>query len=99
MDAAGDEETSVSIFSLLPNELIQRILEISLFSDYSLQTCLSLCLVASWTRRMALPHLFSTIVLTDGANPLISKADTELGFRFDPGARTELVRNVWCRGP
>jgi hypothetical protein len=69
--------------------IIRLSLEISLASGSSPQTCLSLCLVASWTRKLALPHLFSTIILIHSSAVLI--------LNPDPEERKQFVRNVWCR--
>ncbi|KII89728.1 hypothetical protein PLICRDRAFT_39884 [Plicaturopsis crispa FD-325 SS-3] len=50
-------------FQDLPDELVLSVFNFAAAS--SLQTCLALTLVASWTRVLAIPHLFSTVVLTN----------------------------------
>jgi hypothetical protein len=47
----------------LPVELVQRIFHLAAAS--SRHSCLSICLVASWGRHIALPYLFHTIVIED----------------------------------
>ena len=48
------------IFHHLPIELVNHILDIAASS--SRHSCLDICLVASWTRRIARPHLFHTVI-------------------------------------
>ena len=50
-------------FARLPVELVNVIF--TLAAESSRHTCLDLCLVASWARQIALPHLFRTLVATD----------------------------------
>ncbi|KAL0948870.1 hypothetical protein HGRIS_008989 [Hohenbuehelia grisea] len=50
----------------LPTELVIYILETT--AQISVQFCLTLSLVSSWTRRLALPHLFTTVVLKDNTS-------------------------------
>jgi len=49
------------LLASLPNELVIHILKLAAAS--SRESCLSLCLVSSWTRDLALPYLFTTVVL------------------------------------
>ncbi|KII83396.1 hypothetical protein PLICRDRAFT_180475 [Plicaturopsis crispa FD-325 SS-3] len=50
-----------SAFAAFPPEIILYIFHLAAAS--STQACLSLCLVASWTRALALPHLLRTVTL------------------------------------
>ncbi|KII89792.1 hypothetical protein PLICRDRAFT_566164 [Plicaturopsis crispa FD-325 SS-3] len=50
-------------FQDLPNELVLSVFKFAAASSF--ETCLALTLVASWTRVLALPHLYSTVVLTN----------------------------------
>ncbi|KII83403.1 hypothetical protein PLICRDRAFT_452163 [Plicaturopsis crispa FD-325 SS-3] len=57
--------SDVSVFSQLPSELIVKILDIAAAS--SITTALALCLVSSWARKLARPHLLDTVVLSTNA--------------------------------
>jgi hypothetical protein len=96
-NARDRKRTGHSIFSRLPNELIHHILSLSLASDLSGKTCLSLCLVASWTRELALPYLFSTIIVRDDPKILVMEGN-HLEWSFHPEERKQMVRNLWCTG-
>ena len=50
-------------FNRLPIELVHHILRMAAAS--SRRSSLDICLVSSWARRIARPHLFHTIVITD----------------------------------
>jgi hypothetical protein len=88
---------SLPLFSRLPNELIHRILNFSLASDLSGKTILSLCLVASWTRKLAFPYLFSTIMIIDDVTPLVMHGDS-LQWNLRPVEGKQMVHNLWCTG-
>jgi hypothetical protein len=93
--APDHDGASPPIFSRLPNELIHRILNLSLASDLSGKTILSLCLVASWTRKLALPYLFSTIIIIDDVTPLVMHGDG-LQWNLHPVEGKQMVQNLWC---
>jgi hypothetical protein len=50
-----------SLFIHLPTELVTYILQLAAAGSH--HCSLAICLVASWTRRITLPHLFHTIVI------------------------------------
>ncbi|KII89727.1 hypothetical protein PLICRDRAFT_562359 [Plicaturopsis crispa FD-325 SS-3] len=74
-------------FQDLPNELVLSVFDFAAAS--SRQTCLTLTLVASWTRTLALPHLFSTVVFTShtASRRFLRALDHD-------GERALLVRNL-----
>lgn len=80
-----------SLFPRLPVEIINIILA---FAAESRHTCLDLCLVSSWARQIALPHLFRTLVSKDRkfqkylVNPPYVPFDTNINA-------ASLVKNVW----
>ncbi|KII89793.1 hypothetical protein PLICRDRAFT_566489 [Plicaturopsis crispa FD-325 SS-3] len=76
-------------FHDLPDELVLSVFNLAAAS--SRQTCLSLTLVASWTRTLALPHLFSTVVLTSHT---ASRTFARALDHDDGGERALLVRNL-----
>ena len=80
-------------FGRLPIELVHIIFT---FEAQSRHTCLDLCLVASWARQIALPHLFRTLVAKDhGANFRKYLADPPyVPFNTNINA-VSLVENVW----
>jgi hypothetical protein len=89
-----DSLLGVPVFSRLPNELIHYIFNICLTSECAIQTCRSLCLVASWTRQFALPYLYSTQVFRFHPT-LIPPVGNGYRSPFYPVDKWPLVRNVW----
>ena len=84
----------LSWFARLPVELVNIIF--ALAAQSSRHTCLDLCLVASWARQIALPHLFRTLVAKDHgvrfqkylADPPYVPVSTTINA-------ASLVKNVW----
>lgn len=91
-------EFSPSFSIDLPAELIQYILHLGASS--SRRFCLTLCIVSSWTRRLATPHLLHTVILSDNtALDLFDRYITAPPFKpyspdFNPAS---CVRNLWAR--
>jgi hypothetical protein len=82
-------------FPRLPNELICRILNFAAAS--SKDFCLSMCLVSSWARHLALKHLLSTIVITSHEKAMNFEAYLRSLRRLhcpnrDPAS---LIRGLW----
>ncbi len=84
-------------FPGLPTELIVRILDIAACSSHD--TANSISLVSTWARKIALPHLFNTVVYR--SKPAYS-AGMSSGAKDSPHARKSqsyswgpLVRNLW----
>jgi hypothetical protein len=81
-------------FPCFPVELVNIIF--TLAAESSRHTCLALCLVASWARQIALPHLFCTLVMKDHnvefdkylADPPYMPVNTNIDA-------ASLVKNVW----
>jgi hypothetical protein len=80
-----------SSFNSLPAELVQRIFHLAAAS--SRQSCLSICLVASWARHIALRYLFRTIVIKD----IFSFSRFEKNIANSPYSPTtaSVVNGVW----
>lgn len=84
------------IFPRLPMELVHYVFQLAAAS--SRHSCLDICLVASWARTIALPHLFHAIVIKDNATLLKfvkHVADDEYSsanFSFLPSSA---VKGVW----
>lgn len=81
-------------FIRLPIELVEIIFVAA--AEASRHTCLDLCLVSSWARQIALPHLFHTIVARDHdmkfhkflADPPYTPFNSTI-------TAAPLVKNVW----
>jgi len=84
---------TASPFTRLPPELVHHIL--SLAAAASRHSSLNICLVASWARHIALPHLFHTVVITDDTYTFEFNA---LHPSLPANSRATSVRNVWL-GP
>ncbi|KIM77954.1 hypothetical protein PILCRDRAFT_11615 [Piloderma croceum F 1598] len=82
-------------FNRLPTELLHYVFNFA--AAVSRHTCLNLCLVASWVRHIALPHLFRTVIVQDAcANNRFTK------FLTDPSSMpnfraASFVNNVWTQ--
>ncbi|KAI0720285.1 hypothetical protein C8T65DRAFT_634028 [Cerioporus squamosus] len=84
-------------FPELPSELVIRILDIAARGSHD--TAKSISLVSTWARKIALPHLFNTVVYR--SKPAYS-AGMSSGAKDSPHARKSLfyswgplVRNLW----
>ena len=87
-------------FHRLPIELVNRILNIAASS--SRHSCLDICLVASWARRIARPHLFHTVVITGNGFRKIESFKIHAVKPLFPPATTDsqltagsLVNGLW----
>jgi len=86
----------VSPFTRIPPELVHRILNLA--AAASRHSSLDICLVASWARRIALPHLFHTIVIKDKESNsqfntfLLSPPHSPVDFTFPIAP---FVTNIW----
>jgi hypothetical protein len=82
-----------SLFAHLPVELVNIIFT---FAAESRHTCLDLCLVSSWARHIALPHLFRTLVAKDDGPKFVTYFEdpsyVPFGTNINPAS---LVKNVW----
>jgi hypothetical protein len=83
-----------SWFARLPIELVNMIFAMA--AQSSRHTCLDICLVASWARQIALPHLFRTLVTKDRGvkfNKYLANLQyVPINTNINPPA---LVKNVW----
>ena len=84
-----------SLFTRLPAELMHDVFNLA--AKLSRHTRLDLCLVASWVRHIALPHLFRTVVVKNSfSNSRFSK------FITDPSCipnfrAASFVNNLWTQ--
>lgn len=79
-----------------PSELVHEILQYA--SCMSTHFCLTLCRVSAWTRHLALPHLYSTIVITDRtkcAKLCVALSEPCQSRDTAPLIPKTWVRNVW----
>jgi hypothetical protein len=83
---------SQSILAKLPNELVIDILRLA--AEASQETCLSLSLVSSWTRDLALPSPFATVVIKDDGRA--RRFIHYLSTHYDHAA---FIRNLWLPSP
>lgn len=94
-------------FPRLANELVHLILNFAAAS--SIETCLALTLVAAWTRELALPHLFSTVLFKSASAlshfrltrrpPALSPSSSfspSSTFSTSTAACPQLVQNIWA---
>ncbi|KII89015.1 hypothetical protein PLICRDRAFT_175259 [Plicaturopsis crispa FD-325 SS-3] len=81
-----DDENAMS--SLLPSELILKILDIAAAS--SMSTALALCLVSSWTRKIAQPRLLDTVEIS--TMPQLESFHRTLR---DSGEKFGMVHRLW----
>lgn len=81
----------------LPPELVEQVL--SRGCTISTQLCLSLCLVSSWTRRLALTYLYSTVTLDTQSS--ISMFHRAIAKSESPSSRIPparlYVRGLWIK--
>ncbi|KIM77997.1 hypothetical protein PILCRDRAFT_11653 [Piloderma croceum F 1598] len=88
-----------SLFNHLPTELVYHVFHLA--SASSRTSCLAICLVASWARRIALPNLFHTVVIKDDTaysefeNYLSNPSYVLPNSSVIP---TSLVNGVWMEG-
>ena len=80
----------------LPLELVLKVFNVAASS--SSQSCYNLCLVSSWARHIALPHLFTTIIIKNqvAIEPFFEQIATRP--RDPPNAEflpAPQVRNLW----
>ena len=84
-----------SLSMRLPVELLHCVFNLA--SASSRHACLNICLVASWARQIALPHLFHTVVIKDTyANTEFTKYIVE-PFLMPNFRAACFVNNVWAQ--
>ncbi|KIM77931.1 hypothetical protein PILCRDRAFT_824920 [Piloderma croceum F 1598] len=86
----------MSPFANLPPELVQHIF--SLASAASRNSGLNICLVASWARHIALPHLLHTVVIKDHLANAQFRHNLQGQSPYDPSPgflAPPLIYNVW----
>ncbi|KII83415.1 hypothetical protein PLICRDRAFT_180493 [Plicaturopsis crispa FD-325 SS-3] len=93
MASVGDYDKG-SVLSLLPPELILKILDLAAASSKT--SALALCLVSSWTYKLAWPRLLSTVTLAGG----LQTREFMLMLLYsckdgDNTASAALVRHLW----
>ncbi|KII84048.1 hypothetical protein PLICRDRAFT_179732 [Plicaturopsis crispa FD-325 SS-3] len=88
MDSLPDHDIELTVVSLLPTELILKILDIAAASSRS--TALALCTVSSWTHPFARRYLLDTVTLsTERA------AEAFQSMLLHPGPHMAAVRHLW----
>lgn len=89
-------EDETSPFTRLPAELVHHIVNFA--AAASRRTCVNLCLVSSWARDIAIPHLLHTVVITNHqSNTKLRKYLRDSPHKSPgPGFCTaSCVRNLW----